>query len=122
MDLDDVALAKITQTEHDIKLILSQNIPVIAGIQIYSSFESDETAKTGIVPLPDTAREQLLGGHAIMLVGYDDAQKSFIVRNSWGTTWGNRGYCLMPCDYLTNPSLTGDLWMISKVGARSRTK
>jgi len=33
------------------------------------------------------------GGHCIVIVGYDDNQKAWLVRNSWGSGWGMAGYC-----------------------------
>ena len=46
----------------------------------------------------------------MVVVGYDDSQSRFIVRNSWGTAWGLQGYFLMPYAYLTNPRLADDFW------------
>jgi hypothetical protein len=51
----------------------------------------------------------------MLCVGYSDADKVFIVRNSWGESWGDRGYCYIPYDYMTNPDLNGDLWSIRRV-------
>ena len=48
--------------------------------------------------MPD-ASEPVLGGHAVAAVGYDDAAQCFIIRNSWGAGWGDRGYCYMPYQY-----------------------
>ncbi len=117
MDLDKLSLASISQTLNSIKSVLYQNIPIVFGINVYSSFESATVARTGIVPMPNTRREQLLGGHALVLAGYDDTQSQFIVRNSWGTSWGQSGYCRMPYNYVINPSLSSDFWSISKVGS-----
>ena len=90
-----------------------KNGNVIIGISVYSSFESASVAKTGIVPLP-AKTEQLLGGHAIHLVGYNLTKGWAIVKNSWGTSWGDAGYCYIPFSYLTNTSLASDFWTISK--------
>ena len=90
-----------------------KNGNVIIGISVYSSFESASVAKTGIVPLP-AKTEQLLGGHAVHLVGYNLAKGWAIVKNSWGTSWGDAGYCYIPFSYLTNTSLASDFWTISK--------
>lgn len=67
--------------------------PVVAGFSVYDSFESDEVARTGNVPAP-AATEDLLGGHAILIVGYDNGR--WIIRNSWAADWGDKGYCYMP--------------------------
>lgn len=56
----------------------------------------------------------MLGGHAVLAVGYDDTASQFIVRNSWGADWGDRGYCRMPYDYLANRDLSDDFWTILK--------
>ena len=81
---------------------------------VYASFESPEVAKTGIVPMPST-NEQVVGGHAVMAVGYDDSTREFIVRNSWGTTWGIKGYFMMPYAYLMDTNLADDFWTIRTV-------
>ena len=52
----------------------------------------------------------LLGGHAVAVVGYDDAAQVFIVRNSWGTGWGMAGYFTMPYAYFE--TLASDFWTI----------
>jgi C1A family cysteine protease len=92
------------------KAALAEENPVVLGFQVYSSFESDEVAKTGIVPVPHVSHEQLLGGHAVLAVGYDDAKQWVIVRNSWGEGWGDKGYCYMPYGYFTQ-HLISDYWV-----------
>ena len=67
-----------------------QGYPFVFGFSVYESFMSPDVAKTGKVPLPPRG-EQLLGGHAVLAVGYDDSIQSFIVRNSWGPKWGDQG-------------------------------
>lgn len=87
------------------------NQPVLIGMDVYDSFESDTVAKTGIVPMPDTTKEQLLGGHAVTAVGYDDSKNVLIVRNSWGAKWGDAGYFYLPYDYL-NKGYAYDFWVL----------
>jgi C1A family cysteine protease len=98
------------------KNVLAGNLPFVIGFTVYASFESSSVAATGIVPMP-RPREQILGGHAVLVCGYDDSKQLFIVRNSWGTRWGVNGYFYIPYAYFTNPSLVSDLWTISKVKA-----
>ena len=99
---------------HQMQGCLAQGYPFVFGFSVYESFMSPDVAKTGKVPLPPRG-EQLIGGHAVLAVGYDDADQSFIVRNSWGTGWGIKGYCTMPYGYLTDPGLARDFWAIYTV-------
>jgi len=116
----------VAQTMQQIKGCLVSGYPVIYGFTVYESFESQQVASTGLVPMPGT-NETVLGGHAVLCVGYDDTATvqnpdgspstgMIIVRNSWGTGWGQNGYFLMPYDYVTNPNLASDLWTVRFVG------
>ena len=89
---------------------LASGYPFVFGFTVYESFESDQVAQTGHVPMPQ-AGEQVVGGHAVLAVGYDDSNQWFIVRNSWGPNWGMQGYFTMPYLYLLDPNLSGDFWM-----------
>jgi C1A family cysteine protease len=93
---------------------LSNGYPVIIGFDVYTSFMSATVTRTGNMPYPNTKREKLLGGHAVLLVGYDKTKKVFIVRNSWGTSWGDRGYFYMPFNVI-NPNMSDDYWIIKSV-------
>ncbi len=92
-----------------LKHALALKQPVVLGINIYDSFETEEVAKTGIIPIPDIYRETLLGGHAVLAVGFDDRTRMVIVRNSWGTSWGDKGYFYMPYDMFVSSFVT-DMW------------
>lgn len=96
-----------------LKSVLAGGLPIVFGFTVYESFESQEVASSGIVPMPDP-KENVVGGHAVVLVGYDDAQDRFRVRNSWGTGWGQSGYFEMPYLYVTSPSLASDFWVVQK--------
>jgi len=93
---------------------LSNGYPVVIGFYVYDSFMSASVAKTGNMPYPNTNRERLLGGHAVLLVGYDKNKKVFIVRNSWGTSWGDKGYFYMPFN-VVKPDMSSDYWIIKSV-------
>jgi C1A family cysteine protease len=98
-----------------VKNAVAAGNPVIIGFMVYSSFESASVAATGIMPYPNVAKEPLLGGHAVCIVGYDDSRSWFIVRNSWGTGWGDRGYFYMPYQVIQNTAMSSDFWTISGV-------
>jgi C1A family cysteine protease len=59
--------------------------------------------------------ESIIGAHAVLVVGYDDAKRLLIVRNSWGDKWGRGGYFYMPYDYASNPNLVWDCWVMYKM-------
>lgn len=98
-------------TIDDIKNCLATGYPVIVGITVYESFETDEVAKTGIVPMPSPS-EECLGGHAVSIWGFQDDKQHFIMRNSWSDGWGDKGYFYLPYDYIGNSDLATDFWTI----------
>ncbi len=81
---------QVSQDLTSMKEVLANGLPIVVGFTVYQSFESAQVAKTGMVPMP-RRREPMLGGHAVMVVGYDDSQSRFLVRNSWGAEWGLQG-------------------------------
>jgi C1A family cysteine protease len=105
---------RVARSENDMKGCLAQGYPFIFGFTVYESFESEAVAKTGRVNLPGKT-EHVVGGHAVLAVGYDDKAKRFIARNSWGSSWGQKGYFTMPYGYLTNENLSDDFWTIRLV-------
>lgn len=109
-----ISYQKLTQDLPTLKGCLASGSPFVFGFSVYDSFESQEVANTGIVPMP-SKNEKLLGGHAVTAVGYDDVSQRFIVMNSWGTSWGQNGYFTIPYTYLTNSSLASDFWVVKTV-------
>jgi len=105
---------RVTRDLDHLRACLASGYPFVFGFTVYESFESQIVAKTGVVPVP-SPDEATLGGHAVLAVGYDDAEQRFIVRNSWGTGWGKKGYFTIPYDYLTNRGLASDFWTINVV-------
>lgn len=97
---------------------LASGYPFVYGFSVYQSFISQKVHETGIVPMPVAGEpganeDGSPAGHAVLAVGYDDAQQVFIFRNSWGTAWGMQGYGTMPYAYLLEGNLSDDFWMIN---------
>lgn len=116
----DAAKRKITRYERASNFdacidALTNGYPVVIGFLVYSSFMSSSVARTGIMPYPNTRSEKLLGGHAVLLVGYDNTNQRFIVKNSWGQGWGDRGYFYMPYKVIQNTRMSDDFWVIKGV-------
>jgi C1A family cysteine protease len=95
---------------------LAAGVPVVIGISVGESFESDAVARTGTVPIP-TQDEHILGGHCMLAIGYDTTPqgRTYLVRNSWGPLWGDIGHCYIPAAYLIDTGLAGDFWTIQLV-------
>jgi C1A family cysteine protease len=117
----------VPQTLEAIQTCLANGLPVVFGIEVFDSFESSQVASTGVVPMPDTSKESLLGGHALLLVGYlptaqvpggTDPNGYFVFRNSWSSAWAAGGYGYIPYAYILDSTLTSDLWCVSLIGDR----
>jgi C1A family cysteine protease len=109
-----ISYQRLTPLLNQLKGCLASGWPFVFGIAVYESFESPRVAKTGVVPMPQP-KEQAIGGHAILAVGYDDSQDRFIVRNSWGPKWGMKGCFTLPYAYATDRGLASDFWTIRVV-------
>ncbi len=104
----------VSQDLADMRACLAAGYPFVFGFTVYESFESAQVAQTGVIPMPGMF-EQVVGGHAVVAVGYDDPSSTFIVRNSWGAAWGQAGYFTIPYAYLTDANLASDFWTIRLV-------
>jgi C1A family cysteine protease len=111
-----VQYQRLVQNVNQLKGCLASGYPFVYGFTVYESFESQQVTQTGIVPMPAPG-EAVLGGHAVLAVGYDDSQQRFIVRNSWGSAWGMQGYFTVPYSYLTDSNLSSDFWTVRLIAA-----
>jgi len=118
----DPAGSKPADVLHSLKAYLAKGMPFIFGFSVYNSIEQAE--ETGFIPFP-SPRERMEGGHAVMAVGYDDkleitnnfshekTRGALLIRNSWGTGWGDHGYGWLPYEYVLR-GLAEDFWSILK--------
>jgi C1A family cysteine protease len=105
-----------------IKTNIAAGIPSMFGFTVYDSIK--QAATTGKIPFPCRG-ESVLGGHAVDAVGYDDKMKinnadcdmettgAFLIRNSWGESWGDKGYGWLPYEYVLK-GLADDWWALIK--------
>ena len=95
-----------------INALTTTTSPIVFGTNVYDSFMTVGVANTGIIPIPNTTKETLQGGHCLCIVGYDNTKKWFIVANCWGKTWGAGGFCYIPYSYIIDPNLCFDFHVI----------
>jgi C1A family cysteine protease len=105
-----VPIAYELQGENDLLSCLSEGFPFIFGIVVYESFMNSSVMNTGYVPMPMDF-EQVIGGHALCCVGYE-LNVAWIFQNSWGMSWGDRGFGYLPWDYLLDPQLSDDFFTL----------
>lgn len=84
--------------------------PIVFGMLLFDDFM--RVGADGRVPMPG-ANARRRGGHAMLIVGYNQADRHFVVRNSWGPRWGDRGHCYVPLDYLA--SYAWDFWTVDSI-------
>jgi C1A family cysteine protease len=95
---------KPVQTVHAMKRSVADGVPVVFAIAIYKSI--GDMKADNVIPLPKPG-EEMQGGHAILCVGYDNAKRVFLIRNSWGTGWGDKGYAYLPYDFMRGHAYEG---------------
>lgn len=96
---------------------LAKEIPCAFGFSVYNSIYNTDVIKTGIIPIP-SPNDALIGGHAVVAVGYDLDKDYLIIRNSWGEKWGDQGYGYLPLDYIRK-GLAKDFWCLVDISYES---
>ncbi len=101
------------QLLHFMKQHLAAKIPMSLEFPLYAD-AVHESLKTGFIPSP-APRTKSVGSHSIVVVGYDDNKSGGALRilNSWGTTWGKKGFGWLPYDYVLKDKAS-DLWTLLK--------
>ena len=103
---------RLSNNIYELRECLAQGYPFVMAIKIYSSFASNHH---GFIPMPKSHEKSSQYRHAIVCVGYIHSAKVFIIRNSHGIQWGDRGYGYLPYEYVTDKVLTKDLWTLTSI-------
>lgn len=111
---------QVDLTEDAIRSALSDGYPVIISANLYDNFGR---TPGGFVTIPTSEERQTVcqdgevdhRSHAMVICGFNDETKIFKVRNSWGTDFGDRGYCYIPYAYITDPELTNYAAVITEI-------
>ena len=111
-----VQYSNVTQQKDHILSALSEGNVIAFGFTVFESFEKGSVKDNGIMTMPKDT-EKSLGGHAVAIVGNINIEGTdyFIVRNSWGTEWGDNGYFYMPYDFALNSDYCSDFWVVKVI-------
>ena len=98
---------------HDIKSAVYEGYPVAITIKIFDSFQPWK----GFIRIPSEQEIQngKFGYHTMVICGYNDEARFFVVRNSWGSNFGEKGYCYIPYAYFENDSLSSSAFIITEI-------
>jgi len=102
--------SRVAQNLEELRGCIACGYSFVFGFTVTCDFMTQEMSDSGRMKLP--LRGQPHGVHAVQACGYDDAEECFIVRNSWGVDWGDKGYFYMPYKFITNPDMAYDFWAI----------
>ncbi len=83
----------------EMKRSLLVNGPFLAGVEVFESWFEKKVEKTGLIPMPKQG-EELAGGHAVCIAGFDDAKGLLKFKNSWSAKWADKGYGYLPYEYI----------------------
>lgn len=98
---------KLNQELGTIKASLVEGNPVLMGIVL---FDSLSRTVNGLIPTPNPQTEKVIGGHCILVIGYDDSKQTFKFVNCWSANWGNNGFGYIMYDYAMNANIAGDIY------------
>lgn len=122
-----LSYSRLTDAAHYMSCIGNEGFSFILGFSCFASIDSEALARTGVMPMPNP-KEEMVGGHDVLVVGYDtDFKNSDVfkrsgvdpalvsdmaleIRNSWGTGWGDAGHFWMPMPYAVDATLANDAW------------
>lgn len=106
--------AKMVEVNHkSITSALTQGYPVAISLKLYNSFGSGYEGYELLPPQEEIDAGEYMN-HAMVVCGYSEEDRIYIVRNSWGKRFGDNGYCYIPFSYIDNPELNSFCCIITK--------
>jgi len=111
-----VKYERVVQNELNLNTALSEGFVIVFGMSVFPCFEAIKN--DGIMSMPNE-KEKSLGGHCVACLGYD--KDYYLIANSWGTSFGYNGYCLLPKEFVLNPYYCSDFWIIKEITERDVT-
>ena len=104
---------RVNQDRTSIKSCLLSGYPVIIGFTCYNTLYNPSVERTGDILMP-TRRDYIIGGHCVLITGYNDGTQRYEIMNSWGTSWGSGGYGTIPYAYVENANYATDFWQVQQ--------
>lgn len=111
----NVVVTSDTKANHNaITSALAEGYPVIISLKLFESFGS---GMRGFVPRPsaDEKRMGTHGNHCMVICGFSNEEKVYIVRNSWGRNFGDSGYCYIPYSYIDDAAFLNQACIITQI-------
>ncbi|MBZ5559848.1 MAG: C1 family peptidase [Acidobacteriia bacterium] len=105
---------RIRRALSHLRTCLAEEYPFVFGLAVHKSMLSRQVKRTGLIPVPRRG-DHMVGGHAVLAVGYDHPRRVFIIRNSWGHDWGHDGYACLPYEFMRSSALSWDFWTMRRV-------
>lgn len=102
------------------KAAVAAGLPVVFGACLPAEMIQEEAGLTGRISLPSGSWPAPGGGHAMLIVGYDDADGTWLIRNSWGTKWGEGGYARVPYAVMDRYGMPSQFWVIGQIAGAAQ--
>ena len=106
----------------DCKAAVASGLPVVFGISLPGQMLMVEGAQTGRIQKPIGGWLEGGGGHAMLIVGYDDTRNAWLVRNSWGTSYGEQGHVWIDYEVMAHYAWPSEYWTIGEIERRPNFK
>jgi len=104
---------RVNQDRTSIKSCILTGYPVVIGFTCFNTLYNPSVERTGDILMP-MRRDYIIGGHCVLITGYNDSTQRYEIQNSWGTRWGKQGYGTIPYSYVENPGYATDFWQMQK--------
>jgi C1A family cysteine protease len=106
-----IAYLRVQPSLAQMKGCLAEGFPFVLGFTVYDSMWDASGNPVTVLPMP-SGTDGVAGGHAVLVVGYDDAKQWFVIRNSWGPNVQDHGHFYMPYAYAVGSGLASDFWTV----------